>query len=381
MYLNAVEMAVVNSTLKDKNITDGDYNILPSGNACLKYTGTECTDELTVEVKGETPDSGTITITGGAVSAIELVYEEKTIVQNEKGNLVYADEESKYTIGQEVIFNPGDQDRTWNVIDEDATTVTLMLSENLGDTVAWYDYSNYNTEDTSNYGSKDALEYLNSLTTEWDNVDPIKNYTYINNQDGTSKPNGYQKIEIKNGVTKLTHKDGETITDVVGESKARLLTKEEVIEIASKTKANLTEENLRAYIERNLSTANSMFGTSLETVEDGLELAIRLNSWVQYETKYLQTYYTVLGFTNDYGVEASYDISLPRYLYQNLYTDEKPSLPSGYWTLSSNASYSYYAWDVGYGGSVGYDSVSSEYDYGVRPVITVSKSLSLQTVE
>ena len=72
-------------------------------------------------------------------------------------------------------------------------------------------------------------EELN-LTTEWDNVDPIKNYTYINNLDGTQKPYGYQKIEIKNGVTKLTHKDGEIITEVTGESKARLLTLEEVFE-------------------------------------------------------------------------------------------------------------------------------------------------------
>ena len=74
----------------------------------------------------------------------------------------------EYEIGEEVIFNQGDEDRTWNVIDEDANTVTLMLPENLGATVAWY-----STADNS-YGPKYALEHLNSLTTEWDNVDSIK---------------------------------------------------------------------------------------------------------------------------------------------------------------------------------------------------------------
>ena len=67
-YLDAVEMAVANSTLKEQNIPDGDYNILATGNVCLKYTGTTCDDELTVEVNGETPTSGTITITSSKIT-------------------------------------------------------------------------------------------------------------------------------------------------------------------------------------------------------------------------------------------------------------------------------------------------------------------------
>ena len=227
-YLKGVETSIATAVLKDKSISDGNYNILESGNVCLEYdNNNKCIKKLNVEVKGEAPDTGSIIITGGEVTAIELVYEGKTIVQNTDGKLMY----TEYAIGEEVTFNPGDEDRTWNVIDEDAQTVTLMLTENLGTTYAWYKYSNHNSSDNS-YGPKDALEYLNSLTTEWDNVDPIKNYTYINNEDGTTVPNGYQKIEIKNGVTKLTHNDGETITYVTGESRARLLTKEEVFEIA-----------------------------------------------------------------------------------------------------------------------------------------------------
>ena len=88
-YLDAVELSVSSSTLKEKNILDGTYNILPSGNVCLKYTGTTCDDELTIEVNGETPTSGTITIKNGQISSIELKYGEKTIVKNSDGDLVY----------------------------------------------------------------------------------------------------------------------------------------------------------------------------------------------------------------------------------------------------------------------------------------------------
>ena len=377
-YLKGVETSISTAILKDKNLSDGTYN-LKDGNICLN---TDCTDKLEVEVSGKVPDTGTITITSGTVSSVELVYGGKTIVQNTDGKLTYVDGELKYTIGQPVKFNPGDGEKTWNVIDEDAQTVTLMLTENLGTTYAWYKYSNQNSYDNS-YGPKDALEYLNSLTTEWDNVDPIKNYTYINNLNGTAKPYGYQKIEIKNGATKLTHKDGETITNVAGESKARLLTLDEVFEIAQKTNTNLTEENLRAFIERNLATVNAGLGTNLTTVDEGIVFATQLpgSEWLQYLSKYMQTYYTVLGMINEYGIETTYDILLPDYLYQNLYTDEKPDLPWGYWTLSSYADGSSSVWIVSYDGDVGSGGVGSEFNRGVRPVITISKSIPLQTVE
>ena len=201
-----------------------------------------------------------------------------------------------------------------------------------------------------------------------------KNYTYINNLNGTSKPNGYQKIEIQNGVTKLTHKDGATITNVIGASKARLLKLEEVFEIASKTNTNLTEENLRAFIERNLVTVNAGLGINLTTVDEAITFVTQLEGLelLQYESKYYQIYYTVLGMIGEYGIETTYDITLPDYLYDNLYTVDNNSLPNGYWTLYSGADY--YSLHVDDDGGVSYGYVDRGGDYGVRPVITVSKS-------
>ena len=384
-YLDGVEFSIAQSTLNNTTIKDGTYDILENGNICLGYEkdGVTCVSEVKVEVKGEVPKEGSkITIIDGQIDKVRLKYEEKEIVKDEKESLTYL--EPEYEIGQEVTFNPGDGEKTWNVIDEDATTVTLMLTENLGNTVAWYKYSNYNTENTSNYGPKDAMDYLNSQTLEWDNVDPIESYSYINNLNGATEPTGYQKIEIKNGVTKLIHKDGDKAT-VEGISKARLLTLEEVFEIAQKTNQNLTEENLRVFIEENLEAANTLLqeqgmAVKLTSVEEAIAFTTQLDdfSWIQYETKYYQTYSVAWGMINIYGLNPNHDILLPEYLYQNLDSDSSTSLPFGYWTFSSHSRNFDGAWDVYHLGDTGFSNVDSESYSGVRPVITISKSKLLK---
>ena len=63
MYIKAAELSIVNSTLKNKNISNGIYN-LKDGNICLNN---DCSDLLEVEVNGSVPKSGTITIIKGAI--------------------------------------------------------------------------------------------------------------------------------------------------------------------------------------------------------------------------------------------------------------------------------------------------------------------------
>ena len=187
--------------------------------------------------------------------------------------------------------------------------------------------------------------------------------------------NGYRKIEITNGYTKLTHKDGTEITlNEELPAKARILTREEVYEISKKVNENFKEENLRAYILRNLPAANTMFGTNFTTVEEVLPLAVQMISWLAPESEYIKIYYTVLGFTNDYKVEPEYNVFLPQFLYQNLYTETNNTLPYGYWTLSSGANGSDRAWCVDYDGFLISRDVGLDGDLGVRPVITILKS-------
>jgi len=81
----------------------------------------------------------------------------------------------------------------------------------------------------------------------------------------------------------------------------------------------------------------------------------------------------------DYAEENYSRIMLPRgffrdLLYEYVITGENPST-YGYWTKSPVAGYTYSAWDVYYSGLVDYDFVSNADLRGVRPVISLSKSI------
>lgn len=123
-----------------------------------------------------------------------------------------------YNVGDEVTFNPGDGIRTWNVIKDDGDTVTLMMNENLGDTVAWQS-SGANAD-----GPVTALETLNERTSAWTNVDAISSYEYVNNAGGSTYTYGYEKLTITNGTAVVTKQDAVTQVEISGTSRARLIT-------------------------------------------------------------------------------------------------------------------------------------------------------------
>ena len=98
-YLNAVDI-ILTSELNDRFVSDGTYGILENGNLCLeKYNliTKTCKDndlnldnnEVMVEVKGEKPDGGTITIINGEISDIALSINNKIVVKNENGKLTF----------------------------------------------------------------------------------------------------------------------------------------------------------------------------------------------------------------------------------------------------------------------------------------------------
>jgi len=61
----------------------------------------------------------------------------------------------------------------------------------------------------------------------------------------------------------------------------------------------------------------------------------------------------------------------PTWLWVNFDGDNGPY---GYWTSTPNSDSSYIAWNVGYGGDLSSDGVDNDSYFGVRPVITISKS-------
>lgn len=354
-YLDALEMAIPRYIVKGGKILDGTYDLIGNGNICLEDTlkNHKCEKELPVEVSGEIPNAGsTVTIESGKIKDIVLKYNDnKTIIKNDKNEFGYL----KYKIGEEVTFDPGDGSRNWIVIDEDVKTVTLLLTENLESEINWYEDSN------NSYGPINLLTKLNSLTISWDNVEKINNYTYINNLNGKSKTNGYQKLEIKEGKASLISKDGKKITNINEISKARILTNEELLEIASKIDINLAEKTLEKYIEDNLYL---LIGNEegIITIDDLLDEVIKGNPWLEYESKHLKLFYTVLKIKEEY---FNTDFKLPAQLINN-------NNSNGYWTLSSYSENSDNACFVGNFGYILGETVSE--NLGLRPVITISKT-------
>jgi hypothetical protein len=88
-------------------------------------------------------------------------------------------------------------------------------------------------------------------------------------------------------------------------------------------------------------------------------------------TKLTESQISLPSYDHIYKAAGNKTSGLSTWLYGNLHVNN--SAPHGYWTSTPRASYSNYAWYVYYGGSLNFRSVDYD-DYGVRPVITVSKS-------
>lgn len=84
MYLDAVEQAVLRQNINTVGSSiPSECQVVTNGNL-------DCNGEnITVEVDGEVPDSGTIAYRDGGISTISLVYDGDTIIMNEQGVLEY----------------------------------------------------------------------------------------------------------------------------------------------------------------------------------------------------------------------------------------------------------------------------------------------------
>lgn len=245
MYLDAVKQATMNKNLDEKGTFDPTR--------CeINEDGTLICDGvvLELEVSGKLPTGGIIKLNNHNITNVKLNYGEETIIKSKSGELINF--ENEYKIGQQIRYRYNshrpDETNSGYVIDEGEDWVTVITR---------YSYDNiYWSSGNAEIGPTALFSRLNSETANWDLVDPIENYTYNNNKDGI-KNFDYQKIEIRNGTTKIISEDGNTKTVIPGTTKARIITLEEVFEISMAKNPNLTQKNLRAYIERNLDAIKS----------------------------------------------------------------------------------------------------------------------------
>jgi len=116
------------------------------------------------------------------------------------------------------------------VLRDDGNTVTLIMSENLGNTVAWYADATDNS-----YGPITAINYLDELTADgWSNI-PTKTYTY----SGIGH-NGEARI----------------YTDITRTMRARMLTYQEAIDLNC-TSSNDGDNNCPKWMYENLAASSA----------------------------------------------------------------------------------------------------------------------------
>jgi len=298
MYIKGLETSIATSTLNNKKVPDKEYSILPDGNICLvEPTNNTCSDDdtLKVEMNGEKPKSGTVTVLNGKITDIELTYKNKKSIVKQDGNLVYGKKEEKlggicaYVSGTEktagakykckvkeqmeteykdgytfyVLTTPKEGDTTINLImdqniNSDGTpagraVVSQETNPSKYSTVAWISDSDYGCEGTfcakNDKGPVTAMKFLYNATKDWVNVDPLY-YTYKDreiqkNNDGE----GYISFISTNGVAEITPLSGDPIkigtSDIPLRARMPICSNDEnITEVTSKTNAPYLYDNL-----------------------------------------------------------------------------------------------------------------------------------------
>ena len=198
--------------------------------------------------------------------------------------------------------------------DDGGDTVNLILDHNTTAKVAW------NSSNSNASGPKEVLAQLKEDTSSWIGTITPTNYTM--DQTGQTS-NAKYTIDYSS-------------------YKARLITAQEIATITGYTG---WDEKVSA--NSNWYYFDSKTTTASDTCKSGDTSGCKYG-WLYDRTRTDCT---------KYGCLNNSDVTI-----------------TGYWTASSGAAASYIAWYVYYRGYVDRNSITNDYSYGVRPVITVSKS-------
>ncbi len=289
MYLKGVETSVATATINNKKLADGTYPITPKGDICLvKLTNNKCEGDnntLEVEINGETPTSGSVTIVSGKVTDIAFTYpNEKTIIKDSEGNLVYgeaASKENKFadictydntsgvaekTAGAKYLceVKPGTNYNFYVLTtpEEDSEIINLIMDQNINSdgTLAGITGITKNGENVYNlvvwqsnsfnkYGPSELIQFLYEATNDWINI-PALNYIYNDKevQEITVDGIGYLSFISTKGIVVLQNLES-TIT--IGTDLKPLRTRLPIYskdsiktEVLDKTKASYLYDNI-----------------------------------------------------------------------------------------------------------------------------------------
>ena len=319
LYADAVENSVAKAQLNGSIVPSGKYTttdgkILTQGNTTIKvdYDGAKTVCDVYIS------NEGTVSLKKCNVSDknVEYTYGNKIY---ENGEVVYFDVTTgkscdTYTETQSNIGVKSGCMKFYAFNDNGSDTLNLLLDHNTTATIAW------NSSYSSNGPDQEFLNKLKEDTKDWIGTE-VPTY-YIMDQTGQAS--------------------GAKYTVDYSSYKARLITANEIATITGNTAWNETTASPYDwyYFDTNTSTASPTCKSENTT---GCSYG-----WLYDRTS---TSCTTYGCLNNSDVETN-----------------------GYWTASSLAGDSGIAWYVRPGGRVFTDLASYSDRYGVRPVITISKS-------
>ena len=341
-YIDAVETAVAEERLSKNEVLEGEYQITIDGNLCRDKSAS-CSDDnkIKIEMSGNKPTSGTVTISNDGVSQdeVRLIVGDYKVIYNQEKNKYEATDKEKYKNGEVVYFNVDNGTKCtsseavsatgtksgcmkfYAFNDDGGDTLNLMLDHNTTALVAWNNtYTNDSGSKINANGPKEVLDQLKNDTDGWKGTITPTNYTM--DQTGQTS-NAKYTIDYSS-------------------YKARLITAQELAQITGNT-----PWDEKVAVNSNWYYFDSKTTTASTTCTDGniTECSYR---WLYDRTNNNCTKY---GCLNNSDKETY-----------------------GYWTASSRAANSNYAWRVNYNGNVISLNVDNNNRNGIRPVITISKS-------
>ncbi|MGM9849801.1 MAG: prepilin-type N-terminal cleavage/methylation domain-containing protein [Bacilli bacterium] len=196
--------------INEKGMTSGEVTYKNKYTFCIYdnkiYNGT-CEDTISDTLADEVKEKG------------------KTHIYDSNGNI----DSNKLApcIKFDITVKTGEDPIPFCVIGETENEVTLISKNNIGTETQWGGTS------SNEPGPNKSLTSLLNETKDWNNVPVITTYTYDDSQNGT-KTYGYDNLTISNGIATITRKDEttETIGDSSNKMRARLITYEEIRDIA-----------------------------------------------------------------------------------------------------------------------------------------------------
>ena len=317
-YIKQVETAVAGSRIDGTKISNGIYNIQPDGNLCpASGCGENDKDKITIDMSGNKPTSGKIKIFNSEVL-------------QDGTKLVVGDYNVKYKNNKLTATEPYK-----GVLCKANTTKATALVYNGGDDST--NESSYTREEVGLLASEATSKYDAGVTYTCELGDGEQNTFYVleTNGDNVSL---IAAMNLGAPVAWITKEDylaaGGTESDYgsLGNNNLGPITVNKILKERASIWTKLDEDQIKLPSGNQIATAggdtkwteNNYTGTTLQTW---------LNSYTKFTTGTL-----------------------------------------GYWTSSSVATDVISAWDMRYDNILHRDYVSNSSSYGIRPVITISKS-------